>query len=114
MENKDNLDIYNKLKEVPEEAKKPIKGGRLNGMTDIKPMWRIEKLTEIFGMCGIGWKAPIKNKEIIEGANGEKVAIVDIDLYVIILKVAIRNTINAIIKKHSQINKISIIITFYE
>jgi hypothetical protein len=78
----DNLEIYNKLKEVPPEAQKKITGGRLNGMTDIKPMWRIEKLTEVFGMCGIGWKAPITNKEIIEGANGEKIAIVDIDLYV--------------------------------
>lgn len=78
----ENMEIYNKLKKVPEEAKKPIKGGRLKGMTDIKPMWRIQKLTEVFGMCGIGWKAPIKNKEIIEGANGEKIAIVDIDLYV--------------------------------
>ena len=78
----ENLEIYNKLKEVPENAQKKITGGRLNGMTDIKPMWRIEKLTEVFGMCGIGWKAPIKNKEIIEGANGEKIAIVDIDLFV--------------------------------
>ena len=78
----ENLEIYNKIKEVPEEAKKKITGGRLKGMTDIKPMWRIEKLTETFGMCGIGWKAPIKNKEIIEGADGEKIAIVDIDLYV--------------------------------
>ena len=51
----ENLEIYNKLKEVPEEAQKKITGGRLNGMTDIKPMWRIEKLTEVFGICGIGW-----------------------------------------------------------
>jgi len=78
----DNLKIYNQLKVVPKEAQKTITGGRLNGMTDIKPMWRIEKLTEVFGMCGFGWKAPIKNKGIIEGANGEKIAIVDIDLYV--------------------------------
>ena len=78
----ENLEIYNKLKEVPEEAQKKITGGRLNGMTDIKPMWRIEKLTEVFGICGIGWKTKIKNKEILEGANGEKIAIVDIDLYV--------------------------------
>lgn len=77
-----NLEIYNKIKSVPKEAKKTITGGRLSGMTDIKPMWRIEKLTEVFGMCGIGWKAPITNKEIIEGANGEKVAIVDIELFV--------------------------------
>lgn len=78
----ENLKIYNKIKEVPDNAKKKINGGRLKGMTDIKPMWRIEKLTELFGPCGFGWKAPIKNKEIIEGANGEKIAIVDIDLYV--------------------------------
>lgn len=78
----ENLEIYNKLKEVPKEAQKPITGGRLNGMIDIKPMWRIEKLTEVFGICGIGWKTKIKNKEILEGANGEKIAIVDIDLYV--------------------------------
>ena len=80
-ENK-NMEIYELMRKVPNEAQKKITGGRLNGMTDIKPMWRIEKLTEVFGPAGIGWKAPIKNKEIIEGANGEKIAIVDIDLYV--------------------------------
>ena len=78
----ENLEVYNKIKSVPNKAKKTITGGRLSGMTDIKPMWRIEKLTEVFGMCGIGWKAPIKNKEIIDGANGEKIAVVDIELYV--------------------------------
>lgn len=78
----DNLKIYNKIKEVPEKAQKKITGGRLNGMTDIKPMWRIEKLTELFGICGFGWKALITNKEIIDGANGEKIAIVDINLYI--------------------------------
>lgn len=77
-----NLEIYEQLKEVPENAKKPITGGRLSGMTDIKPMWRIEKLTEVFGPCGIGWKTIIKNKEIIDGSNDEKIAIVDIDLFI--------------------------------
>ena len=78
----DNLLIYNQIKEVPQEAQKKITGGRLNGMTDIKPMWRIEKLTEIFGSVGIGWYTKTTNKEIIDGANGEKIAIVDIELYV--------------------------------
>ena len=78
----ENLDIYNKLKEVPKEAQKKITGGRLSGMTDIKPMWRIEKLTEIFGAVGLGWYTTTTNKEIIDGANGEKIAIVDILLYV--------------------------------
>lgn len=78
----ENMSIYEKLKTVPDEAQKKITGGRLNGMTDIKPMWRIQKLTEVFGPVGVGWKTKIKNKEIIEGANGEKIAIVDIDLFV--------------------------------
>lgn len=78
----ENLEIYNRIKTVPTEARKKITGGRLNGMTDIKPMWRIEKLTEVFGPCGFGWKTEITNKEIIDGANGEKIAIVDLNLYV--------------------------------
>ena len=77
-----NLEIYEKVKEVPKEAQKKITGGRLVGMTDIKPMWRIEKLTEIFGPVGIGWYTETIKKEIIDGANGEKIAVVDILLYV--------------------------------
>ena len=78
----ENLEIYNKIKTVPNEAQKKITGGRLNGMTDIKPMWRIEKLTEIFGPVGKGWKTKTTKKEIIDGANDEKIATVDIELYV--------------------------------
>lgn len=78
----EKMRIYNNMKEVPKEARKPITGGRLAGMTDIKPMWRIQKLTEEFGPAGIGWKTIIANKEIMEGANGEKIAIVDIDLFI--------------------------------
>ena len=78
----ENLEIYEKIKEVPKEARKKITGGRLVGMTDIKPMWRIEKLTEIFGPVGLGWYAPVIKREIIEGANNEKIAVVDINLFV--------------------------------
>lgn len=78
----ENLKIYNMIKKVPDEAQKKITGGRLSGMTDIKPMWRIEKLTEVFGPCGLGWYTTTRNKEIIDGANGEKIAVVDINLFV--------------------------------
>ena len=50
-----NLEIYNKLKSVPKDCLKTIQAGRLKGMSDIKPQWRIEKMTEVFGMCGFGW-----------------------------------------------------------
>ena len=78
----DNLKIYNSVRSVPENAKKQIKGGRLSGMTDINPMWRIKTLTEHFGACGFGWKYTIKNKHLEEGANEEIAAFVDVDLYI--------------------------------
>lgn len=76
-----NLDLYNRVRVVPEEAKKPIKGGRLNGMTDINPMWRIKVLTSEYGPCGIGWfYKPVK--KWTEQAGGETVAFVDIELFI--------------------------------
>lgn len=78
----ENLTIYEKVREVPQEAQKTITGGRLNGFTDINPMWRIKKLTELFGMCGIGWYTEITNRWIEEGASGEKAAFCEINLYV--------------------------------
>lgn len=51
----DNLYYYDQGRAVPDTAKKTIQGGRMNGKTDINPMWRIKKLTEMFGPCGIGW-----------------------------------------------------------
>lgn len=78
----DNMKFYNQGKEVPENARKAIAGGRLSGMTDINPQWRIEKLTEMFGPCGIGWKVKTISKWIEEGANGEKAAFLDIELFI--------------------------------
>ena len=67
--------------EVPQEATKRISGGRMNGKTDISPMWRIRRLTEIFGPCGIGWWYVIRSQRLEDGPEGEKKAFVDIDLY---------------------------------
>lgn len=78
----ENLAIYNRLANVPVDAQKMIGAGRLKGMTDINPMWRIKALTQEFGPAGIGWKYVIKEKQIIEGADGAKCAFVDIELYV--------------------------------
>ena len=78
----ENMEIYTRVMETPQTALKSISAGRLKGMSDINPMYRIQKLTETFGPCGFGWKYTINNKEIMDGANGEKIAIVDIDLYV--------------------------------
>ena len=78
----DNMRIYNAVREVPQEAQKAITGGRLKGMTDINPMWRIKRLTELFGPCGLGWRYDITHREFVPGANGEIACIVDIGLQV--------------------------------
>lgn len=76
-----NLSIYEKYRVVPEEAKKTIGGGKLKGMTDINPMWRIKCLTEQFGPCGFGWYYDV-DKEWTETVDNEICAFVDISLYV--------------------------------
>lgn len=55
----ENLKVWLGLKVVPETAKKSIAAGRLKNMTDINPVWRMQRMTEVFGMCGIGWKYDI-------------------------------------------------------
>lgn len=77
----ENLYYYNLGREVPETAKKPIQGGRMNGKTDINPMWRIKKLTEMFGPCGIGWYYK-SVREWTETYEKSVAAFVKIELYV--------------------------------
>lgn len=76
-----NLDLYEKVRSVPQNAQKPINGGRLKGKTDINPMWRIKALTEQFGMCGIGWYYNV-TKQWVEECGEEVCAFVNIELFV--------------------------------
>ena len=68
----------------PDYAKKRISGGRLSGLTDISPMWRIKVLTDKFGLCGVGWRFAIAEKwteecagEIIANVRGILTIIID-------------------------------------
>ena len=78
----ENMATYNAFAEVPDNAKKTIGGGRLKGMTDINPMWRIMMLTERYGPCGTGWKYVITDKQIVSGTDGVICVFMDIDLFV--------------------------------
>lgn len=76
-----NMAVYNAMRSVPQEALKTIGAGRLKGMSDINPMWRIQKMTEVFGLCGIGWKYEIVNQW--NDTYGDEVkAFCNINLYV--------------------------------
>lgn len=49
-----NMRFFAQICETPKTACSEFSNGRFNG-TDINPMWRIRKLTEMFGPAGIGW-----------------------------------------------------------
>lgn len=78
MEN--NMELYHKVRVVPDTAQRAIQAGRLKGKTDINPMWRIKKLTEMFGPCGIGWKYEIVDQWIVP-AGEQMAAFCNIKLY---------------------------------
>ena len=70
----DKMLIYNAVKTCPDNALRPITGGKLKGKSDINPMWRIKILTEQFGPSGIGWRTEEEQFWTTPGAGGEVVA----------------------------------------
>lgn len=76
-----NMKYYEAFRKVPDSAKKEITAGRLRGMTDVSPMWRIKILTEVFGPCGIGWKTINEKYSMIHCENTKEiVCIYELDL----------------------------------
>ena len=78
----DNLSIYERVRSVPTEAKKAIEAGRLKGKSDINPMWRIKKLTEVFGPVGFGWYTEVVKTWTEVDENSDVAVFVDINLFV--------------------------------
>lgn len=78
----ENLKFYEAGAEVPANAKKAITGGDLNGKTDINPMWRIKKLTEMFGPVGLGWKIAVERLWLEDRLGDEVIANAAITLQV--------------------------------
>lgn len=81
-QNKGNLDLYNRVRSVPEHALKTIEAGRLKGKTDINPMYRILCLTREFGQVGLGWYTEVVREWTEMCDNGETAVFIDINLYV--------------------------------
>lgn len=74
---------YNAVKTVPQSALKIIDFGKLKGKYDISPQWRWEILTEVYGMCGVGWYFDIvETKEVPVEATGETMLYVKVNLYI--------------------------------
>lgn len=73
---------YNKLKTPPVSALKAIPFGRNKGKSDINPQWKYEAMTEVYGLCGLGWKFAIDETNIIDLPNGEKMIFMKVALHV--------------------------------
>jgi len=66
-----NKELWDSVKRPPASALKTIRGGRLSGMSDIKPQWRYEIMTEQFGPCGVGWRYSDVKFWTVDGFDGE-------------------------------------------
>lgn len=77
----EHMDIWQKVCRPPETALKKIIGGRLQGMTDINPQWRLRAMTEVFGPCGIGWKWAIDKLWTEPGPSGEVMAFAQVHVW---------------------------------
>lgn len=73
---------YTAMAQPPQNALKPITIGTLKGKSDINPQWRIEALTEQFGLCGIGWKFKLVDTKTQELQDGQVLLFMEVALYV--------------------------------
>ena len=76
----EKMEIYEQSRVCPENAQRQIQAGKLRGKTDINPMWRLKKLTELFGPCGSGWKIENVAFWTTPGASGEVVGWCSLEL----------------------------------
>ncbi len=64
-------DIWDALgKTDPAHTKGFSRAGGFKG-TAIKPMWVMQRLTEYFGPCGVGWGVGEPSFQVVNGHNGE-------------------------------------------
>lgn len=78
----ENMRFYAKVQDTPAEAQKSFNNGRFSG-TDINPMWRIKKLTEVFGPAGFGWWTQNVRYEFVNAVETKEVSVFcELDLIV--------------------------------
>lgn len=70
----DNLALWKSVEKTPPAHTKPITGKSYAG-TSPSPYYLVQKATETFGPCGIGWGFQVVDERIEEGAGGERMSI---------------------------------------
>ena len=81
-QSQENLAIYNQVRSVPEDALTPITGGPMKGKSNVAPQWRLQRLTELFGPCGLGWKVEQVSRWTETSPQGEVAVFCEVNLYV--------------------------------
>lgn len=79
-----NLQIYNAVCETPADAKRPFEDGpyKDRGLTSIQPIYRIKRLTELFGPVGFGWYPNIAEEQVVDVPGGDRMIYMKIELFV--------------------------------
>lgn len=78
-----SIELFRAQARPPQEALKTIEFGRLKGKSDINPQWRIEALTETYGLYGLGWFVQIKDTTMVDlPETQEKMLFLTLELFV--------------------------------
>lgn len=67
---------------VPVDKLKKIEFGPLKGKSDINPQWRIKAMTEVYGLCGIGWYHELAERWTETAHNGVIMAFCKVNVYI--------------------------------
>lgn len=76
-----NLEVWDFLGKTDPNFTKPITGKRFNG-TSINATYCYRKLTERFGLCGVGWKYEVTKRTVHDAPEGQLLLFVDVALYI--------------------------------
>lgn len=76
----ENLKLWATVEKTDPDQVKPITGKPYRG-TSPKPYYLVQKATETFGPCGIGWGFCIVSERVEDGSAGDKVHIAHIRLW---------------------------------
>ena len=76
----ENMTLWNAVEKTPPTQTKEITGKSYKG-TSPKPYYLVQKATETFGPCGIGWGFTIEDERIEEGAGGERMSIARVKVW---------------------------------
>ena len=77
-----NMRFYSRVMSTPKEAQRSFNNGSFSG-TDINPMYRIQRLTELFGPVGFGWWTQNVRYDFVESPDTKETSVFcELDLYI--------------------------------